>query len=755
MSTLFERFSSKENLKRAYELVQNGLAQSSLSVNPINHPSITAINALGDQFFIALEKHIRDGNYNPEKGFFVYIQKDNLGLRPVCILSMVDHIVYQAMFNQGILGLKIDGQLSETCYASRINDNVTEANFLNTYYKGYDAFCKKQISHFKKGYRWKIEFDVRQYFENIPIEMLISTLKNDFGVDDERILTLLKKQLIQWAEFGDLAKGIPQSPEVSNVLGNVFLSALDDYADAKIGNDELHYSRYMDDIVLMGKNKSAVLKATEKIVRFLRERNLSLNEKTKLVELENTDEIEASRITSDYENTTLEIPEDSFTQIQEKVPRIIAAIRSGAKVSKSEIGELKYFLKASAGFTLPLVLEMIQILLLVPSLTAEIIRYVGEGRNVLSIIGDSLDPLTIDNALWKVYVSDEASEWLKFWILKLLVSNKDVLLGDLRGEIERILASKEGTIFKVVGFYYQAIQNEKISFEQVKHAVEESETDIEKSLYSFFFLDALQETRFSVAQNSINDLLDATSQELNLIGCYLYTNTPKMTGENPSSEFSCRILNKPIQPPLSIPVEKPIAQDLGAVFMVRGENLIPVPSPAALLGLSRKKKTKSTMPLEFPELVQWEKVTIKIKTGLQDVEIMYDGKHIAFTDFIGLGFYSGTKDKKPDRQWTFLTTLSALCVLGDKQATVQNMMASVARLTKRTISTNNIHQMKKKLANGLRAAFKTDEDPFHEHKEYYEPRFTLLPEPLFRHEELKPLGGYLDENMLSEASDDE
>ena len=91
--SLFQRFSSRENLKLAYKYVRHELAYSSLSVSPINHPALTAIDALGDQFFIALEKYLRDDKYTPERGFFVYIPKDNLELRPVCVLSMIDRIV--------------------------------------------------------------------------------------------------------------------------------------------------------------------------------------------------------------------------------------------------------------------------------------------------------------------------------------------------------------------------------------------------------------------------------------------------------------------------------------------------------------------------------------------------------------------------------------------------------------------------------------------------------------------------------------
>jgi hypothetical protein len=50
MAALFDRFSSRENLKKAFEYVKDELIHSSLSVNPINHPALTAIAGLGDQF---------------------------------------------------------------------------------------------------------------------------------------------------------------------------------------------------------------------------------------------------------------------------------------------------------------------------------------------------------------------------------------------------------------------------------------------------------------------------------------------------------------------------------------------------------------------------------------------------------------------------------------------------------------------------------------------------------------------------------
>ena len=64
---LFDKFSSRENLKQAYKYVQDEIVHSSLSITPIDYASTTAINNLGEQFFVALEKYLRDGKYTPEK----------------------------------------------------------------------------------------------------------------------------------------------------------------------------------------------------------------------------------------------------------------------------------------------------------------------------------------------------------------------------------------------------------------------------------------------------------------------------------------------------------------------------------------------------------------------------------------------------------------------------------------------------------------------------------------------------------------
>ena len=137
----------------------------------------------------------------------------------------------------------------------------------------------------------------------------------------------------------------------------------------------------------------------------------------------------------------------------------------------------------------------------------------------------------------------ETPEWSRSWILKLLVSNKNTTASGLGDEIKRIVASKNGTILKVIGFYYKTIQGENIKISQVKQAMKECLTNVEKSVFSFFLLNTLAGERAPVVHECIEAALEADSSEINLIGCYLNKNNPTEAIKDAEGVFSSYILN--------------------------------------------------------------------------------------------------------------------------------------------------------------------------------------------------------------------
>ncbi len=150
--------------------------------------------------------------------------------------------------------------------------------------------------------------------------------------------------------------------------------------------------------------------------------------------------------------------------------------------------------------------------------------------------------------------------------------------------------------------------------------------------------------------------------------------------------------------------------------------------------VSGGKKRESPVKLSFPEPVRWEKVALKIKEGRQEVEIFYDNGHIITADYIRLGFFSGKRQQKPDRQWGFLCALASLAATDIKQATAENMRCMITE--NKTLSINNVQQAKKSFAERLRLIFQTRDDPFRDTRDFYEPKFAISPEPSLRQEKV-------------------
>lgn len=105
---LFQSFSSKENLKKAFSYLKDETDKSTLPLDPIWGSAISAVAQLGDEFFEALQEYIRQNKYQPDKADYIYADKDNMGVRPICVFSVVDRMVFQALFNPWILGNSID-----------------------------------------------------------------------------------------------------------------------------------------------------------------------------------------------------------------------------------------------------------------------------------------------------------------------------------------------------------------------------------------------------------------------------------------------------------------------------------------------------------------------------------------------------------------------------------------------------------------------------------------------------------------------
>lgn len=528
MSKLFEQFSSKENLKKAYEYVKTELAYSTLSSDPITYPFITAIDSLGDPFFNSLEKYLRSGNYQPQKANYTYSPKDNLGVRPVPLMSIIDRTVYQAILNQEILGYKIDSQLQDKlCLSNRVNQDETSERFLINYKELWDELVDRKRDAFESGYKWKIELDIQAYYENIIHSKLLEKLRNDFKVEEEDLLDLLRNIVSSQSEFQELPKSIPQGCNASDVLANVYLNNLDTFALSYIEKGKIKYFRYVDDICIFAKTKEEALEVAEEMVLLLRRSGLNVNQKTTVKEIEDVEEIEQFRFFSEYE----EFDEDNdysyhelteLERIGREAPTTINNLLNNLPVEdeKLKMRELKFYINHMEGTFLQYEIDnIVDLLKIRPSLTINIIRFVS--RNGNNILGDSFFQ-TNSEKLWEVYLSPDTREGSRFWILKLLISLQ-TKKEEVEVELER--KSKTEELYAILYAYFIIQNNLHIELSQVQSLLSRVHSDLFYAHILFFYHHTKESFPKSKLFTLIKDALSSKNNDLNLMGLFLLDKT--------------------------------------------------------------------------------------------------------------------------------------------------------------------------------------------------------------------------------------
>ena len=117
--------------------------------------------------------------------------------------------------------------------------------------------------------------DVSKYFQNIDKEILYKILKRK--IKEEKLLWLTREILYSNGK----EKGLPIGNYTSQCFANIYLNEADQYAKQELKLK--YYFRYMDDILVIVKNKREAIQKLELIRNFLKEElKLELNSKTQI-----------------------------------------------------------------------------------------------------------------------------------------------------------------------------------------------------------------------------------------------------------------------------------------------------------------------------------------------------------------------------------------------------------------------------------------------------------------------------------------
>ena len=185
--------------------------------------------------------------------------------RPAVLLWLADRVAYHAVV--GSVMPRIEALLSPAVFSARAS--ADPSYLLLSGSEQWVLWQKEVAKAIDDGFTWMVKTDVSGYFENIQHRILFAEF-DALGPDAE-VSAGLKRMLGSWATVS--GRGIPQGPDVSRVLGNLYLVPVDQVMIA----GPWQYLRYQDDIRVLARSRREAVEGMRQLQRECRLRGLMLS----------------------------------------------------------------------------------------------------------------------------------------------------------------------------------------------------------------------------------------------------------------------------------------------------------------------------------------------------------------------------------------------------------------------------------------------------------------------------------------------
>lgn len=239
-----------------------------------------------------LSERLKNHTYKYEIPIKFYKPKSSGLQRTFSLLSIEDQIVYQAFANVIVPDLLKKRRKFElnTVFSNIISDDINSIFLFHNWRYGYKAFKKNIKTSFENGNLYTAHFDLAAFFDTIDHNSLTSSIMTNINTEYSNEL---KKALDIWANPTEakskrIAHSIPQGPVASIIFSELFLISIDEKMSI---NENITYSRYVDDIVIQGKTKNDVINAIIILERLCKEKGLvPQSSKFEIIKAENTEQ---------------------------------------------------------------------------------------------------------------------------------------------------------------------------------------------------------------------------------------------------------------------------------------------------------------------------------------------------------------------------------------------------------------------------------------------------------------------------------
>lgn len=260
-------------------------------VKEIYFPSLTYSNLYNSYLLCKRGKRFREDVIKYSFKFEFFLKNTLIGLSKFtykCSKYREFYVIEPK--KRRVLAAAFADRVVHTWFVTYILSPVFEKTYITNSYaciKGrgmhkaaFDVQHGMRIYKRKYGQYYILKFDISKYFDNIDKDILIDIVARK--ISDKNALWLLRVILDSTNEYYENNRiGIPIGNVTSQTLANIYAGQLDRYIKYELKCR--FYYRYMDDGVLLCKDKAEAKQWLKLITCFLKEKlNLKLNSKTNI-----------------------------------------------------------------------------------------------------------------------------------------------------------------------------------------------------------------------------------------------------------------------------------------------------------------------------------------------------------------------------------------------------------------------------------------------------------------------------------------
>lgn len=262
-----EQLASKPNLRLAWRRITTGANQQ---YKRFYRPLYYAYEVALDTNLADLRQRLLGGTFEPQHPQRLYIPKASGLHRPLSLLHIEDQIVLQAFANLAAKRMQVKrAPLQFKVVFSNILQEPDSIFFFRRWQYTYREFQRTIKTYYAAGMRWVGDFDLAAFYDTIPHELLLRTI---YPRTTNADLTWMVDCLKTWSSGRAVSghgHGLPQGPLASDFLAECFLLPIDQALQDLSG-----YTRYVDDVRLLGRTENDVRSNLIELERHCRERGL-------------------------------------------------------------------------------------------------------------------------------------------------------------------------------------------------------------------------------------------------------------------------------------------------------------------------------------------------------------------------------------------------------------------------------------------------------------------------------------------------